>query len=90
MRIFTNTQDVICDPCMGSGTTLLAAHQLARPRVIGIERDPTPYRIACDRLAPLIAPVQKADDTGGNATQIVDISACTPATPQLDIFPAVH
>jgi hypothetical protein len=50
----TNGQDVICDPAMGSGTTLLAAHQLARHRVIGIESDPRTYATACTRLAPLL------------------------------------
>jgi predicted RNA methylase len=59
----TNRQDVICDPCMGSGTTLLAAHELARHRVIGIECDPETYAKACARLAPLLP----ADAQAGQA-----------------------
>ena len=48
---FTNHRDVVCDPCMGSGTTLLAAQAMGRLRSIGIEKDPQTYHTACQRLA---------------------------------------
>jgi hypothetical protein len=51
---------------MGSGTTLLAAHQLQRSRIIGIECAPATYAIACTRLQPLLPrcdePGQAADE----------------------------
>jgi methylase of polypeptide subunit release factors len=47
---YTNPQDVICDPCMGSGTTLVAAAAMHRPRIIGIEQDPTTYHDAKARI----------------------------------------
>ena len=47
---FTNPQDVICDPCMGSGTTLIAALAQKRNRVVGIERDHDTYSAACQHL----------------------------------------
>jgi hypothetical protein len=50
----TTPQDVICDPCMGSGTTLLAAYELERYRVIGIECNPKTHATACTRLARLL------------------------------------
>jgi site-specific DNA-methyltransferase (adenine-specific) len=50
----TQHNDVICDPCMGSGTTLLAASAWERRRVIGIECNPVTYATACTKLAPLL------------------------------------
>ena len=55
VRVFTNPPDVICDPCMGWGTTLEACVSQARPRVIGIEVLPERYAYACQRLG--LAPV---------------------------------
>lgn len=48
---FANPQDVICDPCMGSGTTLVAAYLQNRKHVIGIEKDAEVYGQAVQRLA---------------------------------------
>jgi hypothetical protein len=42
--------DLVCDPCMGAGTTLVAAVELGR-RAIGCEPDPGRFAIACKRLA---------------------------------------
>lgn len=47
---YTNNEDVICDPMMGTGTTLLAAWPMHRPRVIGIERDGKTFALADQRL----------------------------------------
>jgi site-specific DNA-methyltransferase (adenine-specific) len=51
---FANPQDVLCDPCMGSGTTLVAAYQKNRPRIIGIERDPEVFALAAARVAAVL------------------------------------
>jgi hypothetical protein len=41
--------DLVCDPCMGAGTTLVAAVELGR-RAIGCEPDAGRYAMACRRL----------------------------------------
>lgn len=46
---FTAPGDVICDPFMGSGTTLVACARIGRAGV-GIERDPKYFAIAVERL----------------------------------------
>lgn len=46
---FTNEGETILDPFMGSGTTGVAAVQMAR-NFIGIERDERYFEIACERL----------------------------------------
>jgi len=47
---FANPQDVLCDPCMGSGTTLVAAYMQNRKHVIGIENDPATFALAQQRV----------------------------------------
>lgn len=42
--------DLVCDPCMGAGTTLVAAVELGR-RAIGCEPDAGRFETACKRLA---------------------------------------
>jgi len=44
-----NNPQTILDPFMGSGTTGVAAIQMGR-KFIGIERDPTYFDIACERI----------------------------------------
>lgn len=44
--------DLVCDPCAGGGTTLLAA-KLSGRRYIGAEMDPETHRLATERLAGL-------------------------------------
>lgn len=48
---YTNNEDVICDPMMGAGTTLIAASTMHRPRVIGIEQDAPTFAVAQARLS---------------------------------------
>lgn len=47
--LFSNPQELICDPFAGSGTTGVAAVRLGR-RFIGIERDPAHFDLAVRRL----------------------------------------
>lgn len=50
IRTYTNEGDTVMDNCLGSGTTAIAAENTGR-RWIGIERDPTYFGLACDRIA---------------------------------------
>jgi DNA modification methylase len=46
---YTRPGDLVCDPCAGGATTLLAAYQTGR-RAIGAELDPATYAKAKARL----------------------------------------
>jgi hypothetical protein len=50
VRDYTRPGDLVCDPCAGGGTTLLAALQTGR-RAVGAEVDPETHKKAVDRLA---------------------------------------
>lgn len=54
IKTYTNEGDVVMDNCLGSGTTAIAAENTGR-RWIGIERDPTYFGLACDRIARHLA-----------------------------------
>jgi DNA modification methylase len=47
--------NLILDPFIGSGTTAIAAENTGR-RWIGIERDPTYFGLACERIARHVCP----------------------------------
>lgn len=49
LELFTNENELICDPFMGSGTTGVACQQMNR-RFIGIELDEKYFDIACKRI----------------------------------------
>ncbi len=49
IKLFTQPDDIVLDPFMGSGTTAVAAKQLGR-RCLGIEIDPAYIQIAHSRL----------------------------------------
>lgn len=49
IRTYTNEGDTVLDNCMGSGTTGVAALNCGR-KFIGIERDPTYFEIAKNRI----------------------------------------
>lgn len=53
IKTYTNVGDVVMDNCLGSGTTAIAAENTGR-RWIGIERDPTYFGAACERIARLV------------------------------------
>lgn len=50
IRTYTDEGMTVLDCCMGSGTTGVAAVRAGRS-FIGIERDPTYYEAACDRIS---------------------------------------
>jgi len=49
VRDYSRPGDLICDPCAGTGTTLLAARSLGR-RSVGAELDPKTHAFASQRL----------------------------------------
>lgn len=55
---YTRRGDLVCDPCMGAGTTLLAAKLLGR-RYIGGDLDESHVEIARERLRDLPAQPKK-------------------------------
>lgn len=56
---YTRPGDLVCDPCAGGGTTLLAAAQMGR-HAVGAEMDPDTYAKAFRRLAGVtVAPGQE-------------------------------
>ena len=50
VRDYSRPGDLICDPCAGGGTTLLAAVQEGR-QAIGAELDPETFELAVKRLS---------------------------------------
>jgi site-specific DNA-methyltransferase (adenine-specific) len=63
IRDYTRPGDLVCDPCAGGGTTLLAALQEGR-RAIGAECMPEHYEIARKRLARGFTPPLFAESAG--------------------------
>lgn len=61
VRDYSRPGDLICDPCAGGATTLLAAAIEGR-RAIGAEMDPNTYALAQKRLARGYTPVLFQDD----------------------------
>lgn len=46
---YSRPGELVCDPCLGGGTTLVACAKLGR-RGVGIERDPATFDKACKRI----------------------------------------
>lgn len=61
VRDYTRPGDLVCDPCAGGGTTLLAARAEGR-RAIGAEMDEAHYRLARARLARGFTPPLFVED----------------------------
>ncbi|QRF66364.1 DNA-methyltransferase [Ponticoccus alexandrii] len=56
----TDAGDLVLDPFMGAGSTVIAAAQAGRP-AIGIEKDPKWFRVACARVAEAVDGVAQAE-----------------------------
>lgn len=61
VRDYSRPGDLICDPCAGGGTTLLAARAEGR-RAIGAEMDPATHALASKRLAKPYTPQLFVDE----------------------------
>lgn len=72
VKTFSNENDVVLDPCMGSGTTGVAC-KIENRKFIGIEKEQNYYNIAVERIK---------DTVGGVPVQQVAHHA--PQTPLLD------
>ena len=55
IRIFTDKNDVVIDPCAGSGSTLLAAMQMGR-RAYGFEIKKDFYKLAKEKVLAFYTP----------------------------------
>lgn len=53
VRLFSNPDDLVLDPFMGSGTSGVAAVRLGR-RFVGVEKDPAYFEIAKARISEAI------------------------------------
>lgn len=65
IKLFTQEQDVVLDPFVGSGTTALVAAELGR-HFIGIELLPEYHALACDNLRQLRGNIKQL--VSGNRT----------------------
>ena len=50
VRDYTNKGDLVCDPCAGGATTLIAAASMGR-KAVGAEVDPKTYAKAQKRIS---------------------------------------
>nr|WP_276967733.1 site-specific DNA-methyltransferase [Desertimonas flava] len=67
IRLYTYADDLVLDPFMGSGSTLVAAARLGR-RYVGYDLDPSYVDIARRRVADAIEDTSTAADTAAAAT----------------------
>lgn len=87
VRDYSRPGDLVCDPCAGGGTTLLAARVEGR-RAIGAEMDPATHALASRRLARPYTPPLFVDElraraaANDNAVQLtIDVDAGKDTTP---------
>jgi len=60
IRTYSNENDIILDPCFGSGTTIVAAILEGR-RVVGIEKDESYFNVAVERITAQYNALQQAN-----------------------------
>ncbi len=71
IHLYTFEGDLVLDPFMGSGTTLLAAARLGR-RYVGYDLDPEYVDIATTRVEAALAEVGRAPSTAPPPSTVVD------------------
>lgn len=69
IRLYTYEDDLVLDPFMGSGSSLVAAGRLGR-RYVGFDLDPSYVELARQRVAAEGQPVDDAADEGASATAL--------------------
>ena len=74
VRDYSRPGDLVCDPCAGGATTLLAALMEGR-RAVGAEAMPEHYKLARKRLAKGYTPPLFADSTPAPARGRLDAAA---------------
>lgn len=60
VKTYTNKNDIVLDPCMGSGTTAVACIKTGR-KFIGFEKDPIYFKNAKDRIIKALNCKQQPD-----------------------------
>ena len=71
--LYTYEDDLVLDPFMGSGTTLVAAAQMRR-RFVGYDTDPSFVKLARDRVTAAVAPTKKVSAVGSGRSRPVEPS----------------
>ena len=74
----TNIGDVILDPCMGTGSTVVAANRVNRVGV-GVEIDPIYFEVAVRRLQAVVDPPMLHEETGLTLEALLDQRAASSA-----------
>lgn len=74
----TNLGEVVLDPCMGSGTTIIAAHRVNRVG-IGVELDPVYFEVAVRRLEAVTGRPLIHEETGLTLEALLDLRAAQAA-----------
>lgn len=69
IRLYTFAGDLVLDPFLGSGSTMVAAARLGR-RYAGYDLDPTYVQIARSRVAEALTEAPADDDDGRSAQRI--------------------
>lgn len=74
--LYTYEEDLVLDPFMGSGTTLVAAAKMRR-RYVGYDTDPSFVKLARKRVSAAVAPTKKAVAAGSRRTRRAEPSTAS-------------
>ncbi len=87
IRLYTYTNDLVLDPFMGSGSTLVAAAKVGR-RHVGYDLDPAYVDIARSRVRALAHPPLRTVSSQERKTQRATVEIPAPSTPGDEDFQA--
>lgn len=82
IRLYTYENDLVLDPFMGSGSTLVAAAKVSR-RYVGYDLDREYIELARRRLA-VVSPPAAPSKASGNSSKVAKVSPPPPAPPEED------